>query len=158
MIALASDHTGVELKQRIKELLESKGLEVRDYGTYTADSCSYPVYAMKAARAVLSGECEKGILACGTGIGMSIAANKVKGIRCALLSDCYSAEMSRRHNDTNMMAIGARVTGSELALALVKIWLDTPFEGGRHQIRLNQVSAIEENQSLPEAGKTDLKK
>ena len=111
MIALGSDHAGLPLKREIIALLERMGLEYKDYGTYTEDSCDYAVFAQRAAKAVASGECERGILCCGTGIGISIAANKVPGIRCAACSDCYSAKMTRKHNDANMLAMGARVVG-----------------------------------------------
>ena len=141
MIAIASDHGGFELKQEIMKHLESKGLEYKDYGTYTTDSCDYPIYGEKAARAVAGGECEKGILICGTGIGISISANKVKGIRAALCGDCYSAEYTRLHNDANMLALGARVTASGLALKIVDTFLDTPFSNDERHIR--RISMIE---------------
>ncbi|MBR5490773.1 MAG: ribose 5-phosphate isomerase B [Oscillospiraceae bacterium] len=143
MIAIASDHGGFELKQEIMKHLESKGLEYKDYGTYTTDSCDYPIYGEKAARAVADGECEKGILICGTGIGISISANKVKGIRAALCGDCYSAEYTRLHNDANMLALGARVTASGLALKIVDTFLETEFEGGRHARRVALIHEIE---------------
>ena len=143
MIAIASDHGGFELKQEIMKHLESKGLEYKDYGTYTTDSCDYPIYGEKAARAVAGGECEKGILICGTGIGISISANKVKGIRAALCGDCYSAEYTRLHNDANMLALGARVTASGLALKIVDTFLETEFEGGRHARRVALIHEIE---------------
>ena len=145
MIALASDHGGVALKEEIKALLSSRGLEVVDFGTNDEKSVDYPVYAQKAARAVASGKCERGIVICGTGIGMSLAANKVRGIRCALCGDCYSAKMSRAHNNANMLALGARVIGAELAKLIVETWLDTPFEGGRHQRRVDMVMALEQD-------------
>ena len=143
MIALGCDHGGFALMQVIKSHLEELGLEYRDYGTYSAESCDYPVYAEAAARAVASGECDRGILVCGTGIGISMAANKVKGIRAALCSDCFSAEMTRRHNDANMLALGARVLGDGLALKIVDTFLTTGFDGGRHQRRIDLISAIE---------------
>ena len=143
MIAIASDHGGFELKQEIMKHLESKGLEYKDYGTYTTDSCDYPNYGEMAARAVAGGECEKGILICGTGIGISISANKVKGIRAALCGDCYSAEYTRLHNDANMLALGARVTASGLALKIVDTFLETEFEGGRHARRVALIHEIE---------------
>ena len=143
MIAIASDHGGFELKQEIMKHLESKGLEYKDYGTYTTDSCDYPIYGEMAARAVAGGECEKGILICGTGIGISISANKVKGIRAALCGDCYSAEYTRLHNDANMLALGARVTASGLALKIVDTFLETEFEGGRHARRVALIHEIE---------------
>lgn len=143
MISIASDHGGFALKEEIKELLTSKGLEVEDFGCYNTDSCDYPDFAEAAARAVSSGKCEKGIVVCTTGIGVSITANKVKGIRCALCSDAFSAEMTRRHNDSNMLAIGAGVVGKNLALRIVETFLDTEFEGGRHQRRVDKITAIE---------------
>ncbi|MGI5936345.1 MAG: ribose 5-phosphate isomerase B [Oscillospiraceae bacterium] len=143
MIAIGSDHGGFALKRAIIEYLEEKGLEYKDFGTFSEDSCDYPVYSEAVARFVASGEAEKGIVVCGTGIGASIAANKVKGIRCALCGDCYSAEMTRRHNDANMLALGGRVLGTGLALKIVEIFLKTPFEGGRHQRRIDLISEIE---------------
>ena len=139
MIALGCDHGGYALMQSVKAHLDELGLEYKDFGTYSTDSCDYPVYAKAAANAVASGECEKGILICGTGIGISIAANKVKGIRAALCSDCFSAEMTRRHNDANMLAMGARVLGEGLALKIVDIFLHTPFDGGRHARRVDMI-------------------
>ena len=139
MIALGCDHGGYALMQSVKAHLDELGLEYKDFGTYSTDSCDYPVYAKAAANAVASGECEKGILICGTGIGISIAANKVKGIRAALCSDCFSAEMTRRHNDANMLAMGARVLGEGLALKIVDIFLNTPFGGGRHARRVDMI-------------------
>ena len=142
-IAMACDHGGLELKLKIKEHLLARGFAVEDFGTHTTDSCDYPDYAAPAARAVASGECERGILVCTTGIGVSIVANKVHGIRCALLSDTVSARMTRQHNDTNMMALGQGVVGDKLALEIVDIWLDTAFEGGRHQRRIDKMMAVE---------------
>ena len=148
MIALGSDHAGLPLKKQIMKLLESMNLEYKDYGTYTTDSCDYAVFAQRAANAVASGECERGILCCGTGIGISMAANKVKGIRCACCSDCYSAKMTRKHNDANMLAMGARVVGEDLGTMIAEIFLTTEFEGGRHQRRIDQIMAIEKGESL----------
>ncbi len=143
-ISLACDHGGLELKNEIKAHLEARGFECRDFGTYTKDSCDYPDYARPAAEAVASGECERGILVCTTGIGVSITANKVNGVRCALLHDKMSARLTREHNDTNMMALGAGVVGPMLALEIVDTWLDTPFSGvERHQRRIDKVMAIE---------------
>lgn len=139
MIALGCDHGGYALMQSVKAHLDELGLEYKDFGTYSTDSCDYPVYAKAAANAVASGECEKGILICGTGIGISIAANKVKGIRAALCSDCFSAEMTRRHNNANMLAMGARVLGEGLALKIVDIFLTTEFDGGRHERRVDMI-------------------
>ena len=144
-IALGCDHGALALKNKVAEHLQKRGFEVADFGTYTLDSCDYPDFAAAAARAVAKGECEKGIVLCTTGIGVSVAANKVKGIRCALLSDLMTAEMTRQHNDTNMMAIGAGVVGEMLALKIVDTWLDTPFSNeARHQRRIDKVMALEE--------------
>ena len=143
-IALGCDHGALDLKNAVAEHLKKAGHEVCDFGTYTLDSCDYPDYAEKAAKAVASGECEKGIVLCTTGIGISIAANKVKGIRCALLSDVKSAELTRLHNDTNMMALGAGMTGEILALEIVDTWLGTEFSGeARHQRRIDLMMALE---------------
>lgn len=143
MIAIACDHGGYALKEAVKKHLQEKGYEVKDFGTNSQDSCDYPDYAAPAARSVAEGECEKGIVICTTGIGVSIVANKIKGIRCALCSDPLSAEMTRRHNDTNMLAMGAGVIGQNLALKIVDTWLDTAFEGGRHQRRVDKITALE---------------
>ena len=143
-IAIGCDHGAIGLKNTVIAHLTKKGYEVQDFGTYTTDSCDYPDYAAAAAKAVASGECEKGIVLCTTGIGISIAANKVKGIRCALLSDVMSARMTREHNDTNMMAMGAGVVGQNLALEIVDTWLGTAFSGeARHQRRIDKVMALE---------------
>ena len=144
MLAVGSDHGGFALKQEIMKHLTERGIEYHDYGTYSDESCDYPEYGEATARAVASGECDRGIVICGTGIGISLAANKVHGIRCALCGDCYSAEMTRRHNDANMLALGARVLGEGLALKIVDTFLDTPFEGGRHARRIEKLMAIEE--------------
>ena len=143
-LAIGCDHGALALKNKAVAHLTAKGYEVVDFGTYTMDSCDYPDFAEKAAKAVASGECEKGIVLCTTGIGISIAANKVKGVRCALLSDVMSARLTREHNDTNMMAIGAAVVGEKLALEIVDVWLDTAFEGGRHQRRVDKIMALED--------------
>ncbi len=135
MIALGCDHGGYGLMQEVIRHLEDRGLEYRNYGCYSEESVDYPVYAKAAANAVASGECEKGILICGTGIGISIAANKVPGIRAALCHDCFSAEATRQHNDANMLAMGARVIGPGLALKIVDIFLDTPFSNDERHIR-----------------------
>lgn len=148
MIAIACDHSAVELKNEIKALLSARGLAYTDFGTDSTDSCHYPIYGARAALAVANGECERGILICGTGIGMSIVANKVKGIRCSLCGDEYSAQMTRAHNDSNMLAMGARVINTELAKKITEAWLDTPFEGGRHQTRLDMITAIENGQPI----------
>ena len=140
MIALGSDHGGYGLKQEIIRYLEEKGIEYKDYGCYDERPCDYPVYGKKAAQAVASGECEKGILICGTGIGISIAANKVKGIRAALCHDVFSAKATREHNDANMLAMGARVVGPGLALMIVDTFLNTEFSHAeRHQNRIGQL-------------------
>lgn len=144
MLALGSDHGGFALKQEIIKHLEEKGIAYKDYGTHTENSCDYPVYGEAVGKAVAAGECELGIIICGTGIGISIAANKVKGVRAALCGDCYSAEFTRRHNDANVLALGARVIGSGLALKIVDIFLNTEFEGGRHARRVELLSKIEE--------------
>ena len=148
MIALGSDHAGLPLKKEIMALLDEMNIEYKDYGTYTTDSCDYAVFAQRAANAVASGECERGILCCGTGIDISLAANKMKGIRCACCSDCYSAKMTRMHNDANMLAMGARVVGVDLGRMIAEIFLTTGFEGGRHQRRIDQIMAIEKGESL----------
>ena len=143
-IAIGCDHGALALKNAVKAHLEKKGYEVCDYGTYTLDSCDYPDFAEKAAKAVASGECEKGIVMCATGIGISIAANKVKGIRCALLHDTWSAKMTREHNDTNMMAMGAAIVGEMLGLQIVDTWLGTEFSNeAKHQRRIDKVMALE---------------
>ena len=144
-IAIATDHGAVALKNAVIAHLEAKGYEVKDFGTYEPVSCDYPIYAAAAARAVASGECQRGIVMCTTGIGMSIACNKIKGIRCALLHDLKSAELTRQHNDTNMMSLGAGVTEEALALQLVDVWLETEFSGvERHARRNGLVMALEE--------------
>ena len=144
MIALASDHGAFDLKEAIKAHLDARGLAYKDFGCYDKSSCDYPDFAGPAAKAVASGECEKGIVVCTTGIGVSITANKGKGVRCALLGDLMSARLTREHNDTNMMAIGAGVTGEKLALEIVDTWLDTPFSGeARHQRRIDKMMALE---------------
>ncbi|RKD31393.1 ribose 5-phosphate isomerase B [Thermohalobacter berrensis] len=142
-IALGSDHGGFQLKEYIKEHLEKRDIEYIDYGTDSTESVDYPEFGQKVAEAVKNGECDRGIVCCGTGIGISISANKVPGIRCALVSDCYSAKMSREHNNANVLALGARVIGKDLALEIVDVWIDTEFQGGRHERRVNKISDIE---------------
>ena len=143
-IAIGCDHGALDLKNIVVAHLTKKGYEVEDFGTYTPDSCDYPDFAAKAAQAVAMGACQKGIVLCTTGIGVSIAANKVSGIRCALLSDVMSARMTREHNDTNMMALGAGVVGTMLALEIVDTWLNTEFSHNeRHQRRIDKVMALE---------------
>lgn len=145
MIALGCDHAAVKLKNTIKEHLTKLGYEVEDFGCHTDQSVDYSDYALKVAEAVASGSCDKGILICGTGIGMSIAANKVKGIRCAHCSDTFSAKATRQHNDANVLALGERVVGTGLALEIVDCFVGTPFSGDeRHVRRINKISAIEE--------------
>ena len=144
MIAIGSDHAGFELKQVIMKHLEERNLEFKDYGTYSSDSCDYAVYAEKTARAVVDGECEIGLLFCGTGVGISIAANKVKGIRAACCSDTFSARLTRNHNDANVLCVGERVVGPGLALDLVEAFITAEFEeGGRHTSRVAKIKAIE---------------
>ena len=146
MLAIASDHGGFALKQEIMAHLRATGVEFEDLGTYSEESCDYPVYAEKLGKAVAAGDYEKGILICGTGIGISIAANKIHGVRAALCGDCYSSEMCRRHNDANVLALGGRVLGVELAKRIVDTFLTAPFEGGRHQRRVDLISALETEQ------------
>ena len=147
MIAIGSDHGGYALKREIMAHLDERGLEYKDFGTYTEDSCDYPEYGAAVARAVASGEFERGILICGTGIGISISANKIHGIRAALCGDCFSAEMTRRHNDANMLCMGARVLGTGLALKIVDTFLASDFDGGRHAKRIALISDIESRQA-----------
>lgn len=143
-IAIGCDHGALALKNKMVSWLEGKGHEVKDFGTYTSDSCDYPEFAAAAARAVASGQCERGIVLCTTGIGVSISANKIDGIRCALLSDVWSAKMTRLHNDTNMMAMGAGVVGENLALEIADTWLGTEFSGeARHQRRIDKLMDLE---------------
>lgn len=144
MIAIASDHGGYDLKERVKKYLEEKNIPYQDMGCDSKASCDYPVFGHAAARAVADGTCEKGIVICTTGIGISIATNKIKGIRCAHCADCLEAEMTRRHNDANMMAIGAGFTGKNMAERMVEVFLTTEFEGGRHERRVNKMMALEQ--------------
>ena len=144
-ISIGCDHGALDLKNILVAYLTKKGYEVKDFGTYTADSCDYPEFAEAAAKAVASGECDRGIVLCTTGIGVSITANKVKGVRCALLTDTMTARLTREHNNTNMMALGAGVVGQLLALQIVDTWLETEFSGDeRHQRRINKLMAVEE--------------
>lgn len=142
-IGIGSDHGGYELKEQIKEHLFKQGIEYIDYGTNSNDSVDYPDFGKKVAEAVVAKEVDRGIIICGTGIGISIAANKVKGIRCALCGDTFSARMSMEHNNANMIALGARVLGVGLALEIVDTYLKSEFQGGRHAIRVNKISEIE---------------
>lgn len=148
LIAIACDHAGPALKEEVKALLCEMGHTCRDFGTDTADSVDYPVYGSRAAYAVASGECEMGIVICGTGIGISMAANKVKGVRCALCSEPLSAQLTRRHNNANMLAMGARIIGVELAKEIVQAFVNTEFEGGRHQRRVDLLTALENGEVL----------
>lgn len=143
MIALASDHGGFALKEEIKKHLDGKGVAYEDFGCFAPESCDYPDVAKPACQAVVSGRCEKALLFCGTGIGISMAANKIKGIRACACSDAFSAKYTRLHNDANALCLGGRVVGPGLAAELVDIFLETPFEGGRHQIRVDKVMALE---------------
>lgn len=143
-ISIGCDHGGLELKNTLLAYLQAKGYSVVDVGTHSLDNCDYPDFAAAAAKLVAQGECEKGIVICTTGIGASISANKIKGIRCALLSDTVSARMTREHNDSNVMALGAGIIDTKLALEIVDIWLTTPFSGvDRHQRRIDKISALE---------------
>lgn len=148
MIAIANDHAGLALKSEILSLLDQMGLAYKNFGTDTPDSCHYPVFAARAARAVASGECEFGILLCGTGLGIGIAANKIEGIRCATCSEPISAALARRHNNANMLSMGARVIGPEVAREVARAFLTTGFEGGRHQIRVDMISALERGEDI----------
>ena len=143
MIAIASDHGGYQLKEHLKAYLAAKGITCEDFGTESAESCDYPIFGRAAARAVAEGRCERGIVICTTGIGISISANKVKGIRCALCGDVVSAELTRRHNDANMLALGAGVTGVMTAERIVDAFLATEFEGGRHARRVGLMMDVE---------------
>jgi len=143
MLVIASDHGGLELKDAIRELIASRGMQVEDLGTLNAESVDYPDFGEKVARAVSSGKAEQGILICGTGIGMSIVANKFPGVRAALVTDDFTAQMSREHNDANVLVMGGRVLTSEQARKMVEVWLDSTYEGGRHQRRLDKIAEIE---------------
>lgn len=140
-IAIASDHGGYQLKEEIKKYLEGRNIEVVDLGTNSEESVDYPIYGKACGEAVMSGRADRGIVCCGTGIGISIAANRVKGIRCALCTDVHMAEMSRKHNDSNVLSLGGRTTPVDKALEIVGVWLDTEFEGGRHQRRVDMLNA-----------------
>ena len=143
-IGIGNDHSAVEMKQEVVKYLQELGYEVVNYGTDTTESCHYPIYGEKVARAVVAGEVDLGILICGTGVGISLAANKVKGIRSVVCSEPYSAKLSRQHNNTNILAFGARVIGVEMAKMIIDEWLNAEFQGGRHQDRVNMIMAIEE--------------
>ena len=144
MIAVCCDHGGLSLKKEVLRHLEEKGLEYKDFGTNSPESCDYPDIVKPLCQAIQRGECDKGVIICGTGIGISMAANKMKGIRAALCPDSFSAEFTRRHNDSNIIAFGARVIGPGLALQLLDIFLNTPFEGGRHAVRVQKMMALEQ--------------
>ena len=148
MIALACDHTALEMKQGIKDLLDEMGLEYRDYGTHTPESCDYPRFGYRAAKAVADGVCDRAIILCGTGEGIGMAASKVKGTRVCTCSDVYTAELSKRHNNSNVLTMGARVVGIDLAKMIAEHWLTAEFEGGRHQRRIDQIAAIERGEAL----------
>lgn len=143
-IGIGNDHSAVEMKNEITAFVESLGHEVINYGTDSSESCDYPIYGEKVGHAVASGEVDKGILICGTGLGISLAANKVKGIRAVVCSEPCTARLSRQHNDANVLAFGARIVGLELAKMIVETWLSTEFEGGRHQRRVDMIMKIEE--------------
>lgn len=142
-IAIGADHGGVDLKDAVKTYLIEQGLEVEDFGTNSNESCDYPIYGEKVGEAVSFGDCDRGIVICGTGLGISMAANKVPGIRCAVCTNEFMAAMAREHNDANVLALGARVLGEGLAMRIVKVWLDTEFAGGRHQRRIDKIHDIE---------------
>lgn len=145
MIALAADHGGYDLKEAVKKHLELKSIDFKDFGTYDTSSVDYPVYAEKAARAVAKGECSLGIICCGTGIGVSIVANKIKGIRAAVVTNEFCAEMTRRHNDANILCMGGRVIDEATAVKLADIFLSTSFDGGRHSKRVDMIKELEKN-------------
>ena len=142
-VALACDHGGYEIKEAVRKYLEEQNIAYHDFGTYDTNSVDYPVYAEKAARAVADKQCETGILCCGTGIGVSMVANKIKGIRAAVVTNEFCAEMTRRHNNANILCMGGRVIDSQTAVKLADIFLHTPFDGGRHEHRVNMISTIE---------------
>lgn len=146
-VAIGSDHGGFVLKQVVAEHLRTRGYEVLDFGVDAPKSCDYPDYAEKVGKAVVDGTCELGVLICGTGLGISIAANKIKGVIAAPVSDTFSAEMARRHNDANILALGERVVGQGLALKIVDAFFDAAFEGGRHAVRVDKIKQLEKNQT-----------
>lgn len=150
-LAIGNDHTAVEMKNEIKAYVEAKGIEVINVGTDSSERCNYPVYGYKVAKMVASGEVDGGILICGTGVGIGLAANKVKGIRAVTCSEPYSARLSRHHNNTNIVTFGARVIGVETAKDIVDAWLGADYDGGRHQTRIDMISEIEETQALKAA-------
>ena len=142
-VALAADHGGYELKEAIRKHLDEIGVAYKDFGSYTGEACDYPDMAEAACRAVVAGECDKALLFCGTGVGISMSANKIRGIRACCCSDAFSAEYTRRHNDANVLCMGGRVVGPGLGVYLVDLFLNTPFEGGRHQCRIDKMMALE---------------
>lgn len=148
MIAIACDHAGIDLKPAVVSVLDELGLPYHDYGTFSHESVDYPIYGARAAHAVAGGECDRGIVLCGTGVGIGIAAGKVRGIRCVCCTDTYSAKMSRLHNNANMLSLGSRVVGPELAKEIVRIWLLTEFEGERHARRVGQLEKLDRGESL----------
>ena len=150
-IGIGNDHVGYEMKLEIKEYLEAQGHEVVDFGADSAERSDYPIYGEKVARAVVSGEVDRGVLICGTGVGISLAANKLNGIRCCVCSEPYTAKLSKQHNNTNMIAFGARVVGPDLAKMIVKEWLDAEFLGGRHQTRVDMIMEVQDTQAMKEA-------
>ncbi len=147
-IAIGNDHGGVELKQHLVQYLEGKGFDVVNFGSDVTDSTDYPIYAERVSRAVVAGECDRGILICGTGIGISISANKIHGVRCALCSEPVSAALARQHNDANIVAMGARTIGPVMAEGIVDVFLNTEFEGGRHQRRVDKIMMLDRGESV----------
>ncbi len=147
-IAIGNDHVGVELKQHLVDYLSAKGHEIVNFGTDTAASTDYPIYAERVSRAVVSGECDRGILICGTGLGISISANKVHGVRCAVCSEPVSAELARQHNDANIIAMGARIIGPVMAEAIADVFLNTEFQAGRHQRRVDMIMKLDRGESV----------
>lgn len=148
MVALGADHGGYEIKEAVKKYLEENNIPYQDFGVFGGETVDYPEIAYPVAKAVVSGTADKAVLCCGTGIGISIAANKVKGVRAAVVSDAFSAEMARRHNNANILCMGGRVIDEKKAVELAGIFLDTPFEGGRHEKRVGMITKIEENKTL----------
>lgn len=148
MVALGADHGGFEIKEAIKKYLEEKNIPYKDFGVFRGETADYPQIAYPVATAVASGKADKAVLCCGTGIGISIAANKVKGIRAAVVSDAFSAEMARRHNDANILCMGGRVIDEKKAVELAGVFLDTPFEGGRHEKRVGMITKIEDGEAV----------
>lgn len=146
MYAIGNDHTGVALKEIVIKFLEEKGIQVKDFGTQSTEASNYPEIAEAVSNSIVSGECERGILICGTGVGMSIAANKVKGIRALVCSEPFSAKLSKQHNNSNILCFGARVVGSEMAKMIVENWVDAEYQGGRHQTRVDMITDIEKRQ------------